>query len=78
MTSRAEVDALDAAYLDLAAEAAGPRPHVSDPIARARHDSLTTILAAAAVQLVDAITDHDLAHYGELLPETPCTANQQP
>ena len=68
MTTAADVDAIDREYLALVAEAAS-KPPTWDAAARARQQAAGNLAAAAAKRLCAAITDHDLAVYGELLPE---------
>jgi hypothetical protein len=64
------VDDLDRKYLALVAEKAETLPEIlHDPLARARKASIDGLVHLAATALVHAITDHDLAVYGELLPE---------
>lgn len=68
-TTAADVDRLDRSYLDYVTEHAALEDIKYDPGARARKQQLEELMTGAAGLLVAAITDHDLAVYGELLPE---------
>lgn len=69
MTTAADVERLDRAYLDLVAEYRTVGPPVWDAAGRVRRDELGDLVARAGAALADAITDRDLALYGDLLPE---------